>query len=302
MSAVSQADSLRDVTLTGTSQVRRRQSTSRGMRAVFFLATSFALVVLGVLLVTIFLDGRAWISWDLLREMPSSRRAEGSGLQSALFGSLWVVGITAIVAFPIGVGAAIYLEEYAPNNLWTRVLQVNIANLAGVPSIVYGLLGLGVFVQLFGLGRSVISGALTLSLLVLPVVIIASREAIRAVPLSLRQAAYGLGATKWQVTKAHVLPAALPGILTGTILSISRAIGETAPLLVAGAAGFVLFNPTSVDSNYTVLPIQLFQWTALPQQEFKDLAAAGILLLLAVLLSMNAVAIYLRQRFSKQRW
>jgi phosphate transport system permease protein len=173
------------------------------MRYVFFLATSFGIVVLGVLLLTIFLDGRDWIGWDLFREMPSSRRAEGAGLQSALFGSIWVVGIAALVAFPIGLGAAIYLEEYASDNTWTKVLQVNIANLAGVPSIVYGLLGLGIFVQLFGMGRSVIAGALTLALLVLPVVIIASREAIRAVPLSLRQAAYGLGATKWQVTKAH---------------------------------------------------------------------------------------------------
>ena len=283
------------------SQIRVRQGISRMMLAVFLLATLAGVLVLGVLLFTLVRDGWGYLSWDLLTGTPS-RRAERSGLQPALFGTIWVIAITAALAFPIGVGAAIYLEEYAADTWWSRVLQVNIANLAGVPSVVYGLLGLGVFVELMRLGRTVIAGALTLTLLVLPIVIIAGREAIRAVPLSLRQAAYALGATKWQVSRHHVLPAALPGILTGTILALSRAIGETAPLLVAGAAGFVLFNPQSINDSYMVLPIQIFRWATNPQREFADLTAAAIIVLLVVLLSMNALAIFLRQRASRTRW
>ena len=283
------------------SRLRVRKGVDLGMQAVFLLATLAGVVVLGVLLVTIVRDGWGYLSRDLLTGTPS-RKAEESGLQPALFGTLWVISITAALAFPIGVGAAIYLEEYATDSRWTRLLQLNIANLAGVPSVVYGLLGLGIFVELMQLGRTVIAGALTLTLLVLPIVIIAGREAIRAVPLSLRQAAYAMGATKWQVTRHHVLPAALPGILTGTILALSRAIGETAPLLVAGAAGFVLFNPEGLSDRYTVLPIQIFRWATNPQREFQGLTAAGIIVLLVVLLSMNALAIVLRQRASRTRW
>jgi phosphate transport system permease protein len=279
-----------------------RKRLSAVMLGVFIAATGLAVLVLAVLLTTVLRDGWAWLGWDLLTEMPSSLRAEGAGMKSALYGSIWVITITAAVAFPVGVGAAIYLEEYAGNNWWTQVLQVNIANLAGVPSVVYGLLGLGIFVEFMAMGRSLIAGALTLALLILPIIIVASREAIRAVPLSLRQAAYGLGATQWQVTRSHVLPAALPGILTGTILAISRAIGETAPLLVAGAAGFVLFTPDGITDQYTVMPIQIYQWAADAKREFKELAAAGIVVLLIVLLSMNALAIFLRQRFSRTRW
>jgi phosphate transport system permease protein len=282
-------------------QVRGRQVRSTMGLWFFFLATFLAVVVLAVLLTTLLLDGWGWLSWDLLTTMPS-RRPEQAGLESALWGSIWVISLTAVIAFPIGVGAAIYLEEYATDSWWARFLQVNIANLAGVPSVVYGLLGLAVFVELMNLGRSLIAGALTLALLILPILIVAGREAIRAVPLSIRQAAYALGATKWQVSRSHVLPAALPGILTGTILAISRAIGETAPLLVAGAAGFVLFKPDSITDNYTVLPIQIYNWTVRPQTEFKDLAAAGIIVLLILLLTMNALAIFLRQRFSRTRW
>ncbi len=281
-------------------RLRRRELRGRLMQGLFASATAFAVIVLGVLLVSIALDGYDWLSWRLVTEMPS-RKPENAGLLSALMGTLWVISLTAIVALPVGIGAAIYLEEYAPRNWWTRILQTNISNLAGVPSVVYGLLGLGVFVNLFGFGRSVISGALTMALLILPVIIIASQEAIRAVPLSLRQAAFALGATKWQVARHHVLPAALPGILTGMILALSRAIGETAPLLVVGAAGYIAFNPAKLTDQFTVLPIQIFNWTGRPQDEFKDLAAAGIIVLLVVLLGMNGIAIFLRQRFSK-RW
>jgi phosphate transport system permease protein len=213
-----------------------------------------------------------------------------------------VISLTALFAFPLGVGAAVFLEEYAPKNRLTRLLNLNISNLAGVPSIVYGLLGLGIFVQFMQIGRVILAGALTLALLSLPVIIIATQEAIRAVPISLRQAAYGVGATRWQVIRSHVLPAALPGILTGTILSISRAIGETAPVLVVGASAYIATRPSSFFDGYTVLPMQIYGWTQRSQDEFKNgLAPAGIIVLLAVLLVMNAAAILLRQKYSNRR-
>ncbi len=210
------------------------------------------------------------------------------------------MALTAGISFPLGVGAAIYLEEYAPRNWFTRLLQTNISNLAGVPSIVYGILGLAIFVRFFGFGRSVVAGAATLALLILPVVIIASQEALKAVPNSLREASYGVGATKWQTIRHQVLPVALPGILTGTILSLSRAIGETAPLIMIGALTFIAFAPTSPMDPFTVLPIQIFNWTAKPQADFHDLAAGAILVLLVVLLVMNAAAIVLRNRYQKR--
>ena len=234
--------------------------------------------------------------------MPS-RKAEKAGLYPALIGSMWVITLTALVAFPIGVLTAVYLEEFARKGRLSKIIEVNIANLAGVPSVVYGLLGLGVFVTWLDLGRSVIAGALTMALLVLPVVIISSREAIRAVPSSLRQAAFGLGATRWQVAWDHVLPTALPGILTGVILSISRALGETAPLIVVGAAAYVTFLPDSLLSKYTVLPMQIYEWSRRPKDDFQGLAAAGIIVLLLLLLLLNAVAIWLRSRASRRvRW
>jgi phosphate transport system permease protein len=264
--------------------------------------TALAIVILAALIWDITSAGARWLSLDLLTNTPS-RKPEGAGLRPALLGTLWVIGLTALFAFPVGVGAAVYLEEYAPNNRWTRLLKTNIANLAGIPSIVYGLLGLGVFVSLLALGRTVISGALTMALLILPVIIIASQEAIRAVPPSLRQAAFALGATRWQVARDHVIPAAMPGILTGIILSISRAMGETAPLLVVGAAAYVTFNPSGLTSKYTALPMQIYEWARRPQQEFQDLAAAAIIVLLVLLLMLNATAIYLRQRFAKNvKW
>lgn len=265
-------------------------------------ATLFALLVLAALIWDITSSGARWLSIDLLTNLPS-RRAEQAGLRPALLGTLWVIVLTALFAVPVGIGAAVYLEEYAPDNRWTRLLKTNISNLAGVPSVVYGLLGLGVFVSLWGLGRTVISGALTMALLILPIIIIASQEAIRAVPPSLRLAAFALGATRWQVARDHVIPAAMPGILTGIILAISRAVGETAPLLVAGAAAYVTFNPTGLASRYTVLPVQIYEWARRPQQEFQELAAAAIIVLLVLLLLLNAAAIYLRQRFARKlRW
>jgi phosphate transport system permease protein len=281
------------------SHLARRKSKATLVQWLLLIATGFALLVLAVLLLDITTAGARWLSFDLLLNAPS-RKPEQAGLRPALLGTLWVIGLTALLAFPVGIGAAIYLEEYAPNNRWTRLLMTNIANLAGVPSVVYGLLGLGVFVSLFALGRTVLASALTLALLILPVIIIASQEAIRAIPSSLRLGAFALGATQWQVARDHVIPAAMPGILTGIILSISRAIGETAPLLVVGAAAYVTFNPTGPMSTYTVLPVQIYEWARRPQQEFQDLAAAAIIVLLVLLLILNAAAIYFRQRFAKK--
>jgi phosphate transport system permease protein len=208
--------------------------------------------------------------------------------------------LTAIVAFPLGVGTAIWLEEYAPDNRFTRMVQTNIANLAGVPSIVYGILGLALFVRTLALGRSVLSAALTLSLLILPVIIIASQEAIKAVPNSIRLAAYALGATRWEAIRYHVLPLALPGILTGTILALSRAVGEAAPLIMVGALGFVSFVPTKPTDAFTVIPFQIYNWVSRPQVSFQELAAAASIVLLVLLLTMNAAAIWLRNRYSRK--
>jgi phosphate transport system permease protein len=209
--------------------------------------------------------------------------------------------VTAAIAVPLGVGSAVYLEEYARKNRFTRLLEVNLANLAGVPSIIYGILGLAVFVRFFHLERSLLAGSLTMSLLVLPVIIVASREAIRSVPAMFRHAAFALGASRWQTVRHHVLPAAVPGILTGIILSLSRAIGETAPLVVIGAFGYVAFVPEGPMDDFTVLPIQIFNWTSRPQKEFHELAAAGILVLLAALLLMNATAVLIRHRARRSR-
>ena len=211
-------------------------------------------------------------------------------------GTIWLKGVTAAFAIPIGVGAAIYLEEYARKSFLTLMIEINISNLAGVPSIVYGLLGLALFVQWMALGRSILAGALTMSLLILPIVILASREAIRAVPQTHREAAFALGATQWQVVRSHVLPSALPGILTGVILAMSRAIGETAPLIMIGALTYIAFVPNGPMDAFTALPIQVFNWASRPQQEFHQLAAAGIIVLLAVLLLMNAIAVFIRYR------
>ena len=256
----------------------------------------------------------SWLSSDFVTR-PQSSEALTAGVRTAILGSLWTILFTLLLAFPLGVGAAIYLEEYATDNWLNRLIRTNINNLAGVPSIVYGILGLAIFVRtlepltsgaVFGLvdpttanGRTVLAAGLTLGLLVLPIIIINAQEAIRAVPQSLRKASYGIGATKWQTVWSHVLPNAMPGILTGTILAISRAIGETAPLVVVGASTAISFDPASPFSKFTTLPIQIYQWTSRPQDEFRSLAAAAILVLLVILLSLNASAVVLRNRFSR---
>jgi phosphate transport system permease protein len=264
-------------------------------------AISIALLVLVVLLVDVVIDGAPRISWSFLTNFPS-RRPLDAGLLSALVGTIWVMVLVAIIAFPIGVGSGIFLEEFAGDTWYAQIIEININNLAGVPSIIYGLLGLQVFVRLMEPitgGRSILSGALTLALLILPILIVSTREAIRSVPDSLRQAGFALGATKWEVVWNHVLPLAFPGILTGTILSLSRAIGETAPLIMIGALTFISFLPDGPQSPFTVLPIQIYNWVARPQEEFHVNSAAGIIVLMVMLLLMNSTAIYLRGRFQK---
>ena len=259
---------------------------------------------------------RSWVSGRFLVS-PQSSVPERAGVRAAVLGSLWMILITVVVAFPLGVGAAVYLEEYARENAFTRILQVNIYNLAGVPSIIYGILGLAVFVRLLGKltsgalfgvvdpatanGRTILSAGLTLAALVLPLIIINSQEAIRAVPQSLRYSSYAVGATKWQTIWHHVLPGSFDRILTGTILAVSRAVGETAPLVVVGASTFVTRDPTSIFSKFTTLPIQIYQWTARPQAEFRRVAAAAIVVLLVLLLTMNTAAILMRDRISRKR-
>jgi len=265
-------------------------------------ATLVGVVTLVVLLADVLIDGVAWLSPTFFTEFPSRIPAR-AGIKSALYGTVWLLGLCALISFPLGVAAAVWLEEYARKGWLQTVIQTNIANLAGVPSIVYGILGLAVFVRWmvpFTGGRSVISGALTISLLVLPVLIIASQEAIRAVPGSIREASYGLGATKWQTVRHHVLPNAMPGILTGTILAMSRAIGETAPLIMIGALTFIAFVPDGPRDQFTVLSIQIYNWASRPQADFQHLAAAAIIVLLVLLLSMNALAIWLRNRHHRE--
>ena len=259
--------------------------------------------VLVVLLWQIVSFAWGWLDWSFLTSYDSQLSPEKAGILSALVGSIYTIALTALFAVPIGVGAAIYLEEYATRSRWRAFIQTNIANLAGVPSIVYGILGLGLFVRALGMGPSVIAGALTLTLVVLPIVILASQEALRAVPNTIRQASYALGATRWQTVRHQLLPAALPGILTGVILALARALGEAAPLVAIGAAGFVMFVPKGIDDKFTALPLQIYNWTENAQQEFHHVAAAGIVVLLAVLVCMNAAAVFLRQRFSRRiRW
>src|SRR5688572_12116558 len=253
-------------------------------------AVIFGIAALAVLLVTVSMDGLGRVSWDFINNYPS-RLAERAGINSALFGTFWLMGLTALFAVPIGIGAAIYLEEFAPRNWFTKIIETNINNLAGVPSIIYGLLGLAIFVRVMDLGRSLLAGSLTMSLLILPIIIVAAREGLRSVPPSIREAALAVGATPWQTVRFQVLPPAMPMMLTGVILALSRAIGETAPLIIIGALNFVAFVPDGPLSSFTVLPIQIFNWTSRPQADFALTAAAGIIVLLAVLLSMNAIAV-----------
>ena len=276
-----------------------RRSLDVAFQALSLLVLLLALAALAALIVDVVSDGAGRLSWDFINGYPS-RRASQAGIFPALAGSIFVILLTALLALPIGVAAAIYLEEYGRRNFVSRAIEINITNLAAVPSIIYGLLGLGVFVRLMGMGRSVIAGAATLALLALPVVILSTREALRAVPGSIREGSYALGATKWQTIWHQVLPVATPGILTGLILSLSRAIGETAPLITMGALTYVSFAPDSIWSSFTVLPIQIFNWVSRPQRDFHANAAAGILLLMALLLTMNGLAIWLRDRYQKR--
>jgi phosphate transport system permease protein len=269
-------------------------------------STLFGVATLAILLADVSIDGLPRLSWEFLTSYPS-RRPEQAGILSALVGSLWMMALTAALAFPIGVGAAVYLEEYASQSRFGSIVEINIANLAGVPSIIYGLLGLEVFVRVLQPvtgGRSILAGSMTMALLVMPIVIIAAREALRAVPSSLREGAYALGASRWQVVATVVLPSAMSGILTGTILALSRAIGETAPLITIGALTFIAFLPPlsleGLQTPFTVLPIQIFNWISRPQKGFHVNAAAGIVVLLALLLLMNAAAIVLRNRHQRR--
>ena len=267
-----------------------------GIYYVVFLAAVMASIAsLFVLLTQTAVAGLPWLDFDFLTNY-MSRKPELAGIKAAVMGTIITIVFTALFTVPVGVGAAIYLEEYAPKNRLTQLIEINISNLAGVPSVVYGLLGLGIFVQLMSLGKVVLAGALTLGLLVLPIVILASREAIRAVPNEYRLGAFALGADQWQVIKGTVLPSALPGILTGTILALSRAIGEAAPILVISGLVYVTFVPGPLD-RFTVLPLQIFTWVGRPQEEFRSLAAAGIIVLLVILLSMNAVAVLVRNKY-----
>ena len=284
---------------------RQQQLAWRHRKSILFkwcciLVTCLAVLVLVTLLWRVTVTGLPWLDAQFLSSFPS-RFPEKAGILSALVGTLWLTALTAAFAIPVGVLAAVYLEEYATPSRLREIVSINIANLAGVPSIVYGILGLAIFVRFMALERSLVAGALTMSLLILPVIIIAAKEAIRAVPSSLRQAAFAVGATRWQVVRAHVLPAALPGILTGLILALSRAIGETAPLVMIGALTYVAFIPDGPMDEFTALSIQIFNWTARPQEAFHELASAAIVVLLLVLLMMNSLAVYIRHRGSRNR-
>ncbi len=281
---------------------RRRARLSKVFSVVCMLATVLSVFVLVLLLAAILYQGLPWLTAAFLTNFPS-RFPEKAGIWPALVSSLWLIALTALFSVPIGVGAAVYLEEYAGPSRWRYLVQLNIANLAGVPSIVYGILGLGLFVRALALERSILAGALTLTLVVLPMIILAAQESLRAIPDSIRRASYALGATRWQTVRYQVLPAAVPGIMTGVILSISRALGEAAPLVALGAATFITFVPISPADEFSALPVQIFDWASRPQPEFHDVAAAGIIVLLAVLMLLNATAVYLRYRYGQRiRW
>jgi phosphate transport system permease protein len=281
-------------------QGTRRQWRGRAFYAFLLLSVVIGFVTLGALLVDVFREGLFWVDGALLTDPPSTD-PQIAGARPAIIATFYLAALLLAFAVPIGVGTAIYLEEYAAKDRWyNRLLELNIQNLAAVPSIVYGILGLAFLVRGLGLGRVLLAGAMILTLLVLPTVIIASREAIRAVPDSIRQGGFALGATKWQVVWRQVLPAAIPGIATGSILALARAIGETAPLIMIGAVTYIAFDPTIL-GPFTALPIQIYSWTSFPQEEFRNLAAAAIIVLLAIMLTMNAFAIWLRNRYQK-RW
>lgn len=276
-----------------------RQSKNQIFKWLFFLCTMFGLAVLIMLITDTLMDGWDRLNMDFLTSFNSSR-AENAGFFGAIVGSLWLMLVTTPVAIILSVGTALYLEEYAPKNKFTDFIKINISNLAGVPSVVFGLLGLAMFVRALALGNSVLAAGLTLALMILPVIVVASQEAIRAVPASVREASIGMGATKWQTVSRIILPAAIPGIITGIILAISRAIGETAPLVVIGVPMTLLVTPNSIFDSFQAMPMQIYSWVKMPNEEFQYIAAAGIIVLLVILLLMNSVAIFIRNKFSKR--
>lgn len=280
-------------------RARYNRLKNTGFKFVGAGATLFGLVILAIFIGIVVYMGVSRLSWDFLVSLPS-RFAEQSGIRTAWVGTVWIMILTTLISFPIGVGAGIYLEEYGKKSKWSSFLEVNIANLAGVPSIIYGLLGLEIFVRIMQFGNSILAGALTLSLLILPIIIVATREAIKAVPDTIRAASRALGASQWQTIWNQVLPASFGGILTGVILAISRAVGETAPLIVIGALAYVPFVPSSPMDEFTVLPIQIFNWVTRPQEEFIINAAAAIIVLLLITFVLNGIAVYLRYRWQKK--
>lgn len=281
-------------------QLNKRKLKNTIFHLLLLLTIAFSIIMLALLLLEVFSTGLKYLDWDFITSMPS-RFPEKAGILSALVGSIWTIGLTALIALPLGLGTAIFLEEYInKNTLFSKILLINISNLSGVPSIVYGMLGLAVFVRLFEFERSILSGALTMALLILPTIIVSSQEAIKSVPNSLKEGSYALGMTKWQTITGVILPYSLPGILTGSILAVSRAMGEAAPLIMVGAAGYIGFLPKGLMDSFTVLPIQIYNWTSRPQAEFQNIAAAGIIVLMILLLSANAVAIILRNKYQNR--
>ncbi|CAD2078116.1 phosphate ABC transporter permease PstA [Jeotgalicoccus meleagridis] len=276
-----------------------RQSKNTILKWLFFLCTMFGLIVLIMLIVDTLMDGWSRLNLDFLTSFNSSR-AEQAGFFGAIIGSLWLMLVTAPVAIILSIGTALYLEEYAPKNKFTEFIKINISNLAGVPSVVFGLLGLAMFARALQLGNSVLAAGLTLALMILPVIVVASQEAIRTVPASVREASIGMGATKWQTVSRIILPAAIPGIVTGVILALSRALGETAPLVVIGVPTTLLVTPSSVLDSFQAMPMQIYSWVKMPNEEFQYVAAAGIIVMLVVLLLMNSAAIFIRNKFSKR--
>ena len=262
-------------------------------------AVTIVLGVLATLLIRIIMDAWGWVDWQFITSYPS-RKPELSGIKAALLGSLWVIGFTALISIPIGIGTAIYLEEFAEDNRFNRFIKLNIANLAGVPSIIYGILGLALFVELMKMGRVILAGSLTMSFLILPIIIITSQEAIKTVPRDLVNASLALGSTKWQSVIKVIIPISVPGIISGIILAISRAIGESAPMIAISALVYLTFIPNGPMDRFTVLPIQIYNWISQPQDDFRAIAAAGIVVLMIVLLSMNSIAIWIRIKFQKR--
>lgn len=286
------------ISLRASGRVAFRQALSRISRYFLLVASLLGVAMLGYLTFDTLDLGAARLSWDFIANYPS-RKAEDAGLRSSIIGSAWVVGTTTLVAIPVALGTAIWIEEFAPKNRFTRIVNLNLANLAGVPSIIYGILGLAVFVRLLGMETSILAGACTLALMIIPMTVITAQEAIRQVPPSIRDGSLALGASRWQTVWHHVLPQAAPGMITGTILAISRAAGETAALIMVGAFAFIAFDNTSVRDDYTTIPVQIYNWTIRPQQEFRENAAAAIIVLMIGILTLNLFATILRERFRR---